>query len=230
MTNISISEEIATACPDLHVLALSCDVCNSEPDERLWQEIADEEKAVRETVKLEQINKWLPIQATRQAYKRLGKDPNRYRPSSEALRRRILRELPLYKVDTLVDLINLVSIRSGYSIGGFDVDKIAGGSLVLGVGREGEIYHGIGRGELNIAGLPVYRDTVGGIGTPTSDEERTKIGLDTTHLLMIINGYSGLEGLEAAGKYAVGLLSKYVSAINMEAELVTAKDRTKIAL
>lgn len=230
MTNISISEEIATACPDLHVLALSCDVCNSEPDERLWQEIADEEKAVRETVKLEQINKWLPIQATRQAYKRLGKDPNRYRPSSEALRRRILRELPLYKVDTLVDLINLVSIRSGYSIGGFDVDKIAGGSLVLGVGREGEIYHGIGRGELNIAGLPVYRDSVGGIGTPTSDEERTKIGLDTTHLLMIINGYSGLEGLEAAGKYAVGLLSKYVSAINMEAELVTAKDRTKIAL
>ena len=230
MTNISISEEIATACPDLHVLALSCDVCNSEPDERLWQEIADEEKAVRETVKLEQINKWLPIQATRQAYKRLGKDPNRYRPSSEALRRRILRELPLYKVDTLVDLINLVSIRSGYSIGGFDVDKIAGGSLVLGVGREGEIYHGIGRGELNIAGLPVYRDAVGGIGSPTSDEERTKIGLDTTHLLMIINGYSGLEGLEAAGKYAVGLLSKYVSAINMEAELVTAKDRTKIAL
>lgn len=214
----------------MHVLVLSCDVCNSEPDERLWQEIADEEKAVRETVKLEQINKWLPIQATRQAYKRLGKDPNRYRPSSEALRRRILRELPLYKVDTLVDLINLVSIRSGYSIGGFDADKIAGGSLVLGVGREGEIYHGIGRGELNIAGLPVYRDAVGGVGTPTSDEERTKIGLDTTHLLMIINGYSGLEGLEAAGKYAVGLLSKYVSAINMEAELVTAKDRTKIAL
>ena len=230
MTNISISEEIATACPDLHVLALSCDVCNSEPDERLWQEIADEEKAVRETVKLEQINKWLPIQATRQAYKRLGKDPNRYRPSSEALRRRILRELPLYKVDTLVDLINLVSIRSGYSIGGFDVDKIAGGSLVLGVGREGEIYHGIGRGELNIAGLPVYRDAVGGVGTPTSDEERTKIGLDTTRLLMIINGYSGLEGLEAAGKYAVGLLSKYVSAINMEAELITAEDRRKITL
>lgn len=230
MLHVSISEEIAAVCPDLHVLVLSCDVCNSEPDRRLWQEIAEEEKAIRETVKLEQINKWLPIQATRQAYKRLGKDPNRYRPSSEALRRRILRELPFYKVDTLVDLINLVSIRSGYSIGGFDADKIVGGSLVLGVGREGEIYHGIGRGELNIAGLPVYRDAVGGVGTPTSDEERTKIGLDTTHLLMIINGYSGLDGLESAGKYAVGLLSKYVSAINMEAELVTVKDRTKITL
>ena len=230
MISVSISEEVATACPDLHVLVMSCDVCNSESDERLWQEMADEEKAVRETVKLEQINKWLPIQATRQAYKRLGKDPNRYRPSSAALRRRILRELPLYKVDTLVDLINLVSIRSGYSIGGFDADKIAGDSLVLGVGREGEIYHGIGRGELNIAGLPVYRDAVGGVGTPTSDEERTKIGLDTTRLLMIINGYSGLDGLESAGKYAATLLSKYVSAINMEAELVTVKDRAKITL
>ncbi len=230
MIQVSISEEVSSACPDLQVLVIACQVRNSEPDEQLWREIKAEEAAVRATVKLEQINKWLPIQATRQAYKRLGKDPNRYRPSAEALRRRILRELPLYKVDTLVDLINLVSIRSGYSIGGFDADKIEGGKLVLGVGREGELYHGIGRGELNIAGLPVYRDAIGGIGTPTSDEERTKIGLDTTSLLMILNGYSGLDGLIDAGKYAAGLLSKYVSATNIEMELVSDGKRTEIVL
>lgn len=230
MIQVSISEEVSSACPDLQVLVIACQVRNSEPDEQLWREIEVEEATIRETVKLEQINKWLPIQATRQAYKRLGKDPNRYRPSAEALRRRILRELPLYKVDTLVDLINLVSIRSGYSIGGFDADKIEGGKLVLGVGREGELYHGIGRGELNIAGLPVYRDAIGGIGTPTSDEERTKIGLDTTSLLMILNGYSGLDGLIDAGKYAAGLLSKYVSATNIEMELVSAGKRTEIVL
>ena len=230
MIQVSISEEVSSACPDLQVLVIACQVRNTEPDEQLWREIEAEEAAVRATVKLEQINKWLPIQATRQAYKRLGKDPNRYRPSAEALRRRILRELPLYKVDTLVDLINLVSIRSGYSIGGFDADKIEGGKLVLGVGREGELYHGIGRGELNIAGLPVYRDAIGGIGAPTSDEERTKIGLDTTSLLMILNGYSGLDGLIDAGKYAAGLLSKYVSATNIEMELVSAGKRTEIVL
>ncbi len=230
MIQVSISEEVSSACPDLQVLVIACQVRNTEPDEQLWREIEAEEAAVRATVKLEQINKWLPIQATRQAYKRLGKDPNRYRPSAEALRRRILRELPLYKVDTLVDLINLVSIRSGYSIGGFDADKIEGGKLVLGVGREGELYHGIGRGELNIAGLPVYRDAIGGIGTPTSDEERTKIGLNTTSLLMILNGYSGLDGLIDAGKYAAGLLSKYVSATNIEMELVSAGKRTEIVL
>lgn len=230
MIHVSLSEEILQACPDLHVLVIACRVRNTEPDEQLWEEIAAEEAVVRSTVKLEEINKWLPIQATRQSYKRLGKDPNRYRPSAEALRRRILRDLPLYKVDTLVDLINLVSIRSGYSIGGFDSDKIEGGELLLGVGKEGEEYHGIGRGELNIAGLPVYRDAVGGVGTPTSDEERTKIGMDTANLLMILNGYSGKAGLLEAGAYAVNLLSRYVSAINIESELIFRENRVKIVL
>ena len=230
MLNISISEEIADKCPRLQVLAITCLVKNTNSDENLWKEIVEEEKLIRDTVKLDQINKWLPIQATRQAYKCFGKDPNRYRPSAESLRRRILRELPLYKVDTLVDLINLVSIRSGYSIGGFDLDKIEGEQLVLGVGKEGELYHGIGRGELNIAGLPVYRDKIGGIGTPTSDEERTKISLETSRLLMIINGYSGNEGLMDAGKYAITLLSKYVSAKNVEIKRITVDGVADVVL
>ena len=133
-------------------------------------------------------------------------------------------------MDTLVDLINLVSIHSGYSIGGFDLDKVKGDRLVLGVGKDGELYHGIGRGVLNIAGLPVYRDAIGGIGTPTSDEERTKISLETSRLLMIINGYSGKEGLVEAGQYALNLLSKYVSAINVEIRLITEDSATELIL
>ena len=217
MIHVSISEEIAKACPDLHVAVVECDVVNTVSDEQLWKEITEMETHIRTTCKLEDINKFPPIQATRQAYKRLGKDPNRYRPSAEALRRRILRELPLYKIDTLVDIINLLSIQSGYSIGGFDAGKIDG-DLVLGVGREGEIYHGIGRGELNIAGLPVYRDNQGGVGTPTSDEERTKIDMNTGKLLMIINGYSGKDGLQEALTYGVSLLTRYVSTTNLEME------------
>ena len=219
MIQIELSTEIKTACPELTALAIACRVKNSPSDGALWQEIAAEEAAVKAACRLEEVNKWAPIKATRTAYKRLGKDPNRYRPSAEALRRRILRELPLYRIDTLVDLINLVSIRTGYSIGGFDADKIEG-ALTLGVGREGERYEGIGRGLLNIAGLPVYRDQVGGIGTPTSDEERTKISLETTSLLMIINGYSGSEGLKEAGDYALDLLRRYASAENVEVSVI----------
>lgn len=230
MIQITLSEDILAACPDLHVLAIACRVRNTESDIRLWDEIAQEEEMVRQTMKLEEVNKWLPIRATRQAYKKLGKDPNRYRPSAEALRRRILRGLPLYRIDTLVDLINLVSIRSGYSIGGFDAMKIQGDRLVLGVGKEGEVYRGIGRGELNIAGLPVYRDDIGGIGTPTSDEERTKIDMETTSLLMIINGYSGENGLMEAGRYAAECLRKYNEASDMEAMLITRNQTISVTI
>ena len=137
--------------------------------------------------------------------------PSRYRPSAEALRRRLMRGIALYQIDTLVDLINLVSLRTGYSIGGFDADKIQGTDLKLGVGRAEEPFEGIGRGVLNIEGLPVYRDAVGGIGTPTSDNERTKMDLGTQHILAIVNGYSGQEGLRKAAEMIQELLKKYTS-------------------
>ncbi len=214
MIRVSVSKEILAVCPELRIATIACNVVNTPSNSLLWEEIVREEEHFRATYRMEDINKRLPIYATRQAYKRLGKDPNRYRPSAEALCRRILRNLPLYRIDTLVDIVNLVSIRTGYSIGAFDIDKITGSQLVLGVGYEGEKYEGIGRGLLNIAGLPVYRDAVGGIGTPTSDEERTKIDLTTSRLLMIINGYSGCEGLQDAIDFSIDLLQRFVSGIN----------------
>jgi DNA/RNA-binding domain of Phe-tRNA-synthetase-like protein len=109
-----------------------------------------------------------------------------------------------------------VSIRYGYSIGGFDADKFEGDTLTLGIGKAGEPYEGIGRGTLNIEGMPVYRDAIGGVGTPTSDNERTKLGLETTRLLTIINGYSGKEGLREAADYMVELIKEFASAEDVE--------------
>ena len=150
------------------------------------------------------------IEATRRVYRACGKDPSRYRPAAESLIRRQLKGKELYQIDTLVDLVNLASIRYGYSIGGFDADKFEGDTLTLGVGREGEPYEGIGRGMINIAGLPVYRDAVGGVGTPTSDNERTKMSLDTTRLVVLINGYDGDEAqVTANARYIQELVRKY---------------------
>ena len=230
MIRIDISDVIKEAAPCLHILAIECTVKNSNSNPNLWKEILLEEERIRASVKIEQINKWSPIEATRTVYKRLGKEPNRYRPSAESLRRRVVKGLSLYKIDTLVDLINLVSLHTGYSIGGFDRDKISGESLELGVGKDGELYHGIGRGELNISSLPVYRDELGGIGTPTSDEERTKISLGTSRLLMIINGYSGLTGLVEAGQYSLELLYKYASAEAVQSMMLTKDRRDYITL
>jgi DNA/RNA-binding domain of Phe-tRNA-synthetase-like protein len=63
---------------------------------------------------------------------------------------------------------------------------------------------------INIAGVPVYRDANGGVGTPTSDNERTKIDIRTRHLLVLINGYDGNEqNVRANAEYIQTLLRKY---------------------
>lgn len=209
--NISVSNELKSLCPEFKGAAVEAWVTNTPYNEGLWQEINSFTDELRAESDVDACKEQYAIAATRIAYRRCGKDPSRYRPSAEALRRRLLRGMQLYQIDTLVDIINLVSLRSGFSIGGFDADKIQGNQLVLGIGREGEPYEGIGRGVLNIEGLPVYRDAIGGIGTPTSDHERTKMDLGTIHLLAIINGYSGEQGLQEAAEFTLDLLRKYAN-------------------
>lgn len=213
---IIISDEFREKNPDFRGKVVAATVKNSAYNEELWKEIEQLTAEFRVKYTPDSLKEIVPIKATRDAYRRCGKDPSRYRPSNEGLCRRIVRGLPLYQIDTLVDLINVISIRHGYSIGGFDADKFQGDTLTLGIGKAGEPYEGIGRGLLNIEGLPVYRDSFGGVGTPTSDNERTKMDLNTTHLLAIINGYSGSSGLQAAADDMIRLLTEYADANDVE--------------
>ncbi len=189
---------------------VEAEVTNSAYHDELWKEIGQLGEHYRQTLTTETLKEMSSIAATRQVYRACGKDPSRYRPASEALIRRMLQGKQLYQIDTLVDLINLASIAYGYSIGGFDADKFVGDTLTLGIGREGEPYEGIGRGMINIHGLPVYRDAQGGVGTPTSDNERTKIDINTRHLLVLINGYDGnAERVAENARYIQDLLRRY---------------------
>lgn len=146
MIDISVSEGFKQICTTFAGAAVEASITNTPSDERLWLEIDARVQAYRARYTVDSIKDMDAIRATRAAYRALGKDPSRYRPSSEALCRRVLRGMELYRVNTAVDLINLVSMETGYSIGGFDADKIAGTNLVLGIGNEGEPYEGIGRG------------------------------------------------------------------------------------
>jgi len=207
---IIVSNEIERVCPGFVGAAVEAEVVNSQFCAELWDEIHALEEKYRSELTTESLKEQSGIAATRRVYKACGKDPSRYRPASEQLIRRMLQGKELYQIDTLVDLVNLASIAYGYSIGGFDADKFVGDTLTLGIGREDEPYEGIGRGMLNIEGLPVYRDEKGGVGTPTSDNERTKMTLATTHLVVLINGYDGDEERVAANaRFIQQLVRKY---------------------
>ena len=208
--NVIVSKEIETVCPVFVGACVEAEVVNTPYQPELWKEIEAMGEKFRAELTTESLKELPSIAATRNVYRACGKDPSRYRPASEALIRRMLQGKELYQRDTLVDLINLASIAFGYSIGGFDADKFVGNTLTLGVGREGEPYEGIGRGMINIHGLPVYRDAEGGVGTPTSDNERTKMELSTRHLLVLINGYDGNEQrVTENAEYIQQLLQKY---------------------
>lgn len=207
---IIVSKEIEQVCPNFVGACVEAGVVNSSYNSELWKEIHAISEQFRNELTTETLKDISGIAATRRVYRACGKDPSRYRPASEALIRRILQGKKLYQIDTLVDLINLASIVYGYSIGGFDADEMVGGQLTLGIGKADEPYEGIGRGLINIEGLPVYRDEIGGVGTPTSDHERTKITARTTHLLVLINGYDGNEDrVRANALYIQELLRKY---------------------
>ena len=214
--NLVIEECVGDIAPDLQVIMIEADVTNEPTTPALKEELEQTAADIAGKYTMPDINKRKGIAATRAAYKALGKEPNRYRPSCEALCRRVVKGTGLYYINNLVDLINVLSMASGYSIGGFDLAKIDGDTLSLGAGCDGEPFEGIGRGQLNIHCLPVYRDATGGIGTPTSDNERTKIDLDTTRLLMCINIYGEEMPVDETEAYAIDLLKRHAAARNIK--------------
>ena len=215
---IQITDKIKSKCPNFRLGVISCSVQISDNRADLWEEINAKiaELEIMETVSIAKIP---TITATRKAYKAFGKDPSRYRPSAEALLRRVVKGKGLYKINNVVDLLNLVSLTTGYSIGGFDADKIQG-DISVGVGEANEPYEAIGRGTLNIEGLPILRDSVSGFGTPTSDSIRTCVTNDTKRFLMAILDFDGLEELAETMDLAVDLLERFGSATNIEKSIV----------
>jgi DNA/RNA-binding domain of Phe-tRNA-synthetase-like protein len=119
----------------------------------------------------------------RALYKSLGLDPTKTRPSNEALLRRVLKGEALYQVNTLVDALNLCSVREQVPFGLYDLDRVSP-PITLRRGRPGEAYEGIRKGEVHVEGRPVLADTNGPFGNPTSDSARSMITESTRRALV----------------------------------------------
>jgi DNA/RNA-binding domain of Phe-tRNA-synthetase-like protein len=219
MQKITISETIKKKIPELILGCIECNVIISENNPELWNEIEAACELIKQSKDFSEVSNHPAIKASRLGYKLCGKDPARYRLSSEALMRRVVKGFDLYHINNVVDLLNLVSLRTGMSIGGYDADKIEG-DIVLDLGMKDEAYEGIGRGELNIDSLPVFRDSLSAFGSPTSDSVRTSVANDTKHYLMIIFGFSGIESTNEAIEISLNLLNKYAAATSIETLLI----------
>lgn len=214
MTKITISRELRSRCPRLRLGCIEAEVLVATSPEGLLAEIEFRIEQIRQSLVIENISKISTIDASRKGYKACGKDPARYRLSAEALLRRIVSGKDLYQISNVVDQLNLVSISTGFSIGGYDVEQVQG-DIVLGIGRPDEPYIGIGRGELNIENLPAFRDELGAFGTPSSDSQRTEVTSQTKRFLMILIDFESDDQLETAMLKAVRLLKEYCQAKNL---------------
>jgi DNA/RNA-binding domain of Phe-tRNA-synthetase-like protein len=149
-----------------------------EREGRLDAPLAAAEAAVR-------ANPPEEIAAVRTMYKRVGIDPTKRRPSSEALLRRVRKGDALPRINSMVDVCNWCSLEFQLPYGLYDAARIEGG-VTLRLGRDGESYPGIRKDDVNVGGRITLADAAGPFGNPTSDSARTMVTTETQRALCIV--------------------------------------------
>ncbi|MFC2103967.1 B3/4 domain-containing protein [Bacteroidota bacterium] len=219
MLDINIAEELKTKWIDIAIGSIQTEIVVKPSDDALIEKLDNACSEFANNYKVEDISKLKPIADSRKAYKALGKDPARYRLSSEALLRRIVKEKGIYKINNIVDINNLISMTSFYSICAFDISKLQP-PIKFTVGTKEDVYYGIGRGLLNIENLPVFEDLLCKFGSPTSDSERVKITNNTAAISMNIISFSGVADLQLQLEKLKENLIQFAEAKNIETTII----------
>lgn len=187
------------------------DVTVSEHDALLWSQIEALSERLAHSYSLEGLGEQPQIAAVRSMQKAFGFDPTRYRASSEALLRRILKGQGLHSVNTAVDVNNFCSLEFLLPLCMYDLAKVHG-QVRLRVGKPEEAYQGIGRQVFQMAGKVIFADDEGVMGNSVSDSERTKVTTTTTNMLIVICAPPGSD--ERTIQHYTTLLGERVIAFN----------------
>lgn len=123
--------------------------------------------------------------AVRAMYRRVGLDPTKTRPSSEALLRRVRKGQGLPRINAMVDVVNWCSLEWQLPYGLYDLARIRGG-VTLRIGREGEEYPGIRKDVVHVGGRLALADDEGPFGNPTSDSARTMVTTATSDAFVVV--------------------------------------------
>lgn len=185
---LTISNDILSKLPDFNVIAYSM-IVDNKTTEVVTEYLQQLEKEYYNKYLPEEITKIPRLKETRDGYKKLGKDPSHTRAAAEALLRRFVKGTGIYRLGDVIDLGNILSLKTNRSVCVVDYDKLQGDILIR-VGQQDEPFEAINRGSLNIHNLPVYVDNIGPFGTPTSDTDRTKVDNNTSKIYIMIICFS----------------------------------------
>ncbi len=210
---LSINAELKRLWPEtrLGCLFYEADVRKDCPE--IWKRMDTLLPPLRTRLQTTQLADMPNLGEAHAAYKAFGKDPGRFRISSEALYRRVRQNKDLYRINSIVDCNNLVSLESGFSLGSYNLDALEG-NPVFRLGKEGEIYAGIGKADMNLHRMPLLADRCGAFGSPTSDSTRAMITDSTRRMLTVIYSFSSLEELERTLALAKEYFSRFAGITN----------------
>ena len=191
-----------------------------EPDERFWSEMEETDlPQVRAAIDGKGWSEIPGVRGSRLMYKAFGRNPGRYRVSSEALMRRVRRSDPLYRINSVVDVNNLISVRSGLSVGSYDLDKVQG-DIVMRRGAAMETYPGIGKDAIDLENLLVLTDDLGAFGSSMSDSTRSMVTLETRDVLVVLHCFEDDMDLPALLEEARVAFETYADAQDVEMWIV----------
>ncbi|OGS48070.1 MAG: hypothetical protein A3K68_05190 [Euryarchaeota archaeon RBG_16_68_13] len=157
----------------------------------------------REPLRLASLKDEPTLRAYRDFFWRVGIDPTKIRPASEALLRRVLQGKPFPRINTLVDAYNLASMKTRIAIAAFDLARLRG-DLAMRLAREGETFQGIQMdAPVLLRGVEVVVEDEGKLVAiyPYRDSDATKVTLATRDTAFMTCGVPGIpreQLLEAA--------------------------------
>jgi DNA/RNA-binding domain of Phe-tRNA-synthetase-like protein len=222
--NIQFSPVIQSKIPGLKIGVLyTSDFEVTKQSDFVSRQFADLEKFVKDKFSDSPPSADPVISAVRRMYRRIGWEPTQYRPSSEAMIRRFLKNKGLYRINNAVDLGNVASTRFHLPMGLYDIDEISE-SITLDVGREDEEYQGISKDVIHAEGKLVLRDQSGIFGNPTADSLRTSIKNKTKKVLALFFTPPEVEDsfINQTLEYLKELYRSDSPGVEIEIEIVTS--------
>lgn len=217
---VIIDSSLFEVYPDIRLGLLQFRADVKQPDAAFWDYMNGEVlPKVRQDIEGKQWGEIPGIRGSRAAYKAFGRNPGRYRVSSEALIRKVRRGDELYHINSVVDVNNLISVTSGLSVGSYDIDKIQG-LVTFRKAVQGEGYTGIGKDFLDMENMLVLADENGIFGSSMSDSTRAMVTETTKNVLVVIYCFEKEIDLAELLAKAEKAFVRFANVTDMESQML----------